>query len=91
MSIDVVHVEHRNALGKEESQKKIAHLPFSQGEDLGILRGPFCAAVPVVILIGSISIAFAIVIIVLALVGDKVTQTKAIVGCDEIDAAERRS
>src|SRR5690606_18241203 len=68
----------------------IAHLPLSELEDVEILSRAFCAAVPIVILIGAIAVHFSIRFIVFLLIGDEIAQRKAIMGGDEVDAAERR-
>src|SRR5215210_5034523 len=80
--------EHRRALRQEERSEKVALLPGPHGHDLRVRCRPFLSVVTGDIVVGTVSIVLAICPIVLLVVGDKVTQSEAVVRGYEVDAGE---
>ena len=73
---------HRTTCGCEE----VLHLPVAKALNCGIVRRTFEAAVPASVVVTSIAVVFAILFVVLVVIGDDVVQGKTVVTCNEIDA-----
>src|SRR5438876_4890257 len=78
--------QHRHALRKKKRRQEISALPFAQGIDLRVIRRPFCAAIPGLIIIVAVVVAVAVRLVVLFIVADQVVERETIVRGDEIDA-----
>src|SRR5437870_2102351 len=75
-----------NALGQHKRRQQIAPLTRTQRIYGLIRRAPFSAAVPGTIVVLSIQVEFAVSGIVFFVIGDKVSQGKAVMTRNEIDA-----
>jgi len=81
----VAHEDHGYALADEQHGHGVLHLTHAQGVDAGVVGRPFPAAVPTVIVVGSVAVVFAVGLVVLLVVGDEVIEREAVVGGDEVD------
>src|SRR5215475_5496049 len=81
--------QHRHALGKKQSGKKIPALPVAQGIDLRIVGGPFHAAVPRLIIVVAVAVIVAIQVVVVLVVADQISQREPVMCCDEVNARIR--
>src|SRR5579871_2981240 len=81
--------QHGHALRQKQRGDQVAFLLFAQRVDGGVLRRPFLAAVPAIVVIGAVVIVLAVGFVVLVVVADEVLQVEAIMARDEIDARER--
>ena len=85
----VSHQQHRRA-GRQQGQAKgVLDLAIAQPFDLGIGRRTFDAAVPAEIMVASITVSFAIRLVVLVVERNEVIERKAVVAGYKIDALFR--
>src|ERR1700680_4005295 len=82
----VAPADHRYALRAQQRQQEISLLPLAQVDDFGVVGLPLLAAIPGVIVVGSVAVFFAIGLVVLFVVGDQVVERETVVRGDEIDA-----
>src|SRR5204862_1603406 len=68
---------------------KIPVLLRAQHDDRGILHRALRAAVPTVAVIGSVTVVFAVRLVVLVVVAHEIAQREAVVGSDEVEARAR--
>ena len=64
----------------------VLHQSFPQADDLRVIRLPFRAAVPGVVVIGPVTVLLEVRLVVFAVVGDEVVEGEAVVAGDEVDA-----
>src|SRR5262249_47364338 len=76
---------------EHQSGMQVAKLPLAQLKNFSRIGRAFMAAIPTVVLVGTVAVVLAIFFIVLVLVANEVAQSKAIMGGDEIDAVIRFS
>ena len=81
--------DHRHALREQQGGDEVAGLAAAQCQDLGVSRRPLDAAVPAPVGVGAVTIALAVGLVVLLVVGDEVGQRKAVVAGDEVDRVQR--
>ena len=85
------HAQHRRAAREQQAGQQGALVAQPPGLDRRIVRRPLDAAVPGAIVVHPVAVALAVGQVVLGLVGHKVGQGEAVVGCDEVDAARGRA
>src|SRR5271163_3158888 len=68
----IAHQEHGSSYRKHQGGVEVAHLPLTQVEDFVVRGLPFRAAIPALVVIGSIPIVLPILDVVFILIGDKV-------------------
>src|SRR5256885_15817524 len=64
--------QHGHALREEQGSDQVAFLPLAEGADAGVASGAFGAAVPRVVVGGTVAVALAVGLIVLVVVTDQV-------------------
>ena len=79
------HRQHRRAAGDREQREKIALVAAARRKDRGIVRRPFDAVVPGMVVARAVAVLLAVRLVVLGDVGDEVGEREAVVGDDEVD------
>ena len=76
--------EHgRSSAAKKDGEGIFPH-PVPERQNLRIVRGAFCAAVPAVVGVGAVGVSVAVSLVVLMVVGVEVVKGKAVVAGNEI-------
>src|SRR5689334_16407395 len=78
--------DHGHALRKRERGHEVAHLPRPQLADTLILRRPFHPTVPAAVVVVAVAVLFAVRLVVLLVVRNKVPQGEAVMCRYEVDA-----
>src|SRR6185312_171424 len=78
--------QHRHALRHHEGEQEVALLARTQLEDLRIIGFAFDAAIPAVVALHAVSVAFAVRFVVALVVRNEVPEREPVVGGDVIDA-----
>src|SRR5262249_22154091 len=81
--------DHGSASGEQENRREVPHLPSAQPSNLLGVRRPLAAAVPAQVVVTAVGVPLAVGFIVLAVVGDQVSQGEAIVAGDEVQTVIR--
>ena len=66
--------------------QEILHLPVAQLLHRRIIGRTFDAAVPASVVVGSVAVVFAVGLVVLLVIGDKIVEREAVVAGYEVDA-----
>src|SRR5262249_54718625 len=82
--------EHWDSLGKQERGDEVLRLPGAEGENLRVGSFALDAAVPGVILVPAVAVAFAVLLVVLQVVTDQVPEREAVVTGDVVDRVPRQ-
>src|SRR5271166_2572637 len=82
----IAHNKHRHTERKHGDREKVLCLAVAQPLDYGIVRRAFDAAVPASVLLAAIAVIFAIVFVMLLVIGHKIVKRKPVVTRNEIDA-----
>ncbi len=85
----VAHQNHGHADRQQRDGQKVLHLPVAKRLDARIVRRTFDPTVPAPVVVGAVTVVFAIGLVVLAVVGDEVVEGEAIVTRHEVDALLR--
>ena len=79
-------MQHGDSLRQKQRRQKIAHLPFAQNDDGGVVRGSFDSAIPTQLIAVTIGVVFEIRFVVPLAIGHQVVQGHAVVCGHKIDA-----
>ena len=82
----VAHENHGHPQRQQRDGQKVLHLPIAQPLYSRIVRGAFHTAVPAPIVVGAVTVVFAVRRVVLVVVGDQVVEGEAVVTGHEVDA-----
>src|SRR4029077_3306265 len=82
----VAHQDHRQPYGQQGGGQEVFHLPVPKFLHRRVIRGTLNAAVPASVVVGSVTIVFAVLFVVFVVIGDKIVQRKPIVTGHEVDA-----
>src|SRR5215469_2213422 len=82
----VPHRNHRQTQREHGHGQKVLYLPVSYLFYLGVIGWAFDTPVPASVIIDAILVGFAVQLVVLLVVGDKVVERKAVVTCHEVHA-----
>ena len=85
----VPHDNHGYTQRQQRGGEEVLHLPVSQFLDRGIFGRAFEPAVPAPVVVRTVTVVFAIRLVVLRVVRDKIVQSKAVVTGYEVDALLR--
>src|SRR5215472_5177925 len=85
----ITHQQHRCSYRKQGQGQEVLDLPVAQPLDLRIGRRALDTAIPAVILIRSVAVAFAVNLVVLAIEGYQIVECETVVTGYEIDALLR--
>src|SRR5690606_17394401 len=66
-----------------------ALLAFAKGDNFRVVGRAFVTAVPTVVVVGTVAVAFLIRLVVLAVIRHKIVQAESVVAGDEVDAGDR--
>jgi hypothetical protein len=78
--------QHWDASADHQGHNEVLCLTATEGDHGGILRLAFNPAVPAQVVIGAVTVVFAIGLVVLMIVTNKVTKGETVVASDEINA-----
>ena len=81
----ITHQEHGHAHGKEGHCQHVLHLSLAQLFDRWVVTRAFCSAIPTSVVIGTVTIALAVWLIVFLVIRHEVIQSEPVVASDEID------
>src|SRR6266576_2154744 len=81
--------DHRHALGQQQRREEITLLARPQCAYLGIVGWSFVPAVPRPVVALAVPVVFAVGLVVLLVVGDKILQREAVMGGDEVYRCDR--
>src|SRR5262245_10039131 len=82
----VAHEQHGRARGQQLDRAEVLALTIAKRLDRGVVGRSLYAAVSALIVVRPVSIAFAVGLVVLAVVRDEIVQREAVVTGDEVDA-----
>src|SRR5215469_16462713 len=82
----VTHQNHRQPQREHCHTQKVLHLPVSYLFYPRVIRWAFDAPVLASVVIDAILVGFAVQLVVLLVVGDKVVEREAVVTCNEVHA-----
>ena len=68
----VTVAQHRHALAEDQSREEVALLPTAEVDDGGIVGVAFGARVPGAVVVGAVVAVFAVRLVVLLVVGDRI-------------------
>ena len=85
----VAHEKQRRADGEQRERDEVLHLAVAQALDRDVVARPFHAAVPAQIEVVPVAVAFAVRLVVLAIVRHEIVQREAVVAGYEVDALLR--
>src|SRR5262245_28551489 len=74
----VTHEQHGHTHREHRDGQKILHLPVSELLHRGIIGGTFNAAVPAAVVVGAVTVVFAVCFVVLVVIRDEVVQGEAV-------------
>ena len=83
----IAHEQHRSPLRQKKNGEEIADLALTQSFNSEIISRPLRTAIPTIVLVVAVLIAFAIGFVVLVVVGDQIIEGEAVMGGDEVNAA----
>ena len=83
--------QHWDASTDHQDHNEVLCLTATEGDHGGILRLAFNPAVPAQVVVGAVTVAFAIGLVVLMIVTNKVTKSETVVASDEINAVRWQS
>ena len=78
--------QHRRALRKKQRRQQSPLQRGAQCQHVGVVGGPFDAAIPAQVVLVTVAVVLAIGVIVLVVVADQVVQGKTVVRRQKIDA-----
>ena len=81
----IAHNKHGHTSGQDDGCEKVLHLAIAEVLDCRIVRRTFHTAVPASSVVPSVAVAFAILFVVLVVIGDDVVECKTVVARHEID------
>src|SRR6266487_5211918 len=79
---------HRDALRAEQCGQEIPLLPGPQAQDRRIGRGSLGTAVPRPVVVGAVGVAFAVRLVVLAVVAHQILEGKTVMAGDEVHGGD---
>src|SRR5262249_9246527 len=82
----VTHQNHRQAQRDHGHGQKVLHLPVAYLFYLGVIRWTFDTPVAASVVVGAILVGFAVQLVVLLVVRDKIVEREAVVTCHEVHA-----
>ena len=84
------HRQHRGPARGEQQREEVALVARPRRDDRRVLRRPLDAVTPGIVRVGSVSVVFAVRLVVLLLVRDQVGEGESVVRDDEVHALRRR-
>src|SRR5262249_52216585 len=87
----VASQQHWDASTDHQDGNEVLCLTATKGDHGGILRLAFKPAIPAQVVVGAVTVVFAIGLVVLMIVTNKVTKGETVVASDEINAVGRQS
>src|SRR5258708_3147975 len=85
----VAHRYHRETQRQHRHREEILHLPVAELLHVGVGGGTFNSPIITSIVVSTVAVAFAIGLVVLAVVGNQIVECEAVVTGHEIDAGLR--
>src|SRR5215510_5168203 len=82
----VTHQNHRQTQREHGHGQKVLYLPVSYLFYLGVIRWAFNTPVAASVVVGAILVGFAVQLVVLLVVRDKIVEREAVVTCHEVHA-----
>ncbi len=83
--------QHRDAVGQAQGRDQVGGLPAAQREDRRVVGLALLATVPGPVVVGAVTVALAVGLVVLAVVRHQVAQREPVVGGHEVDRVVRRA
>src|SRR5689334_22778692 len=68
----VTHEQHGHTHSEQRDGQKVLHLPVSELLHCGIIGGTFNAAVPAAVVVGAVTVVFAVGFVMLVVIRDEV-------------------
>src|SRR6266540_4388501 len=81
--------DHGGAGGEQENRREVPHLPPAQSIDFLRVGRSLAATVPAQVVVAAVGVPLAVGFIVLAVVGDQISQCESIVTGDEVQTLIR--
>src|ERR1700760_511774 len=83
--------DHGRPLGKHQSSEKVSLLPFTQRQDVCLLRHSFDSVVPPIVMRGTVLAVFSVGLVMFFVIAYQIVQSESVMGCHEINACPRLS
>src|SRR5262249_16449561 len=87
----VASQQHRDAPTDHEDRNEVLCLTATEGDHAGILRLAFKPAVPAQVVVGAVTVLFAIGLVVLMIITNKVTEGETVMAGNEVNAVDWQS
>jgi hypothetical protein len=81
--------EQRHSLREQQRRQQVALLLLAQNIDGRVVRRALGAAVPAIVVVGTVLVVLTVGLVMLVIVADKVLQRESVMTGDEVDAGIR--